>query len=208
MLEIIRTQMHTLFPRGMLLLLACALPGIMPSVARAQDSRVKQQGSVTPWDSHRAPPQLLPADPKQAANSSFPLSQANRSNTKSEIDSTGRTGNDSKSTSKKQQPQEAALPPRISPSKGVSPSGDVLSPDMPVEESAPLSGRSPEWAVLDFQAGLALLIGLVPLSMVGYGLYYIMFTRRGRLNPFGDMSSGIGPPDERTLDLLESTLSR
>lgn len=201
--------MRACCPREIFLLcLACALVRTLLSAANAQETPVSSPRSSTPWDSRRATQQLKPADAKQVTNPSVLPNRADRSAPKSAVTPKSPASSKPNSSVIDGSPPPADLP------IGGSRAGETATPAdaSPQKESprATMPSNAPLKDVggLDSRAGIAMFIGLVPLTMIGYGIYYMLFTRRGRLNPFGDMASGIGPPDERTLNLLETTLKR
>jgi len=191
--------------------------------AAAQESSAGGRSSGAPFEaSPRAPVGLKPADPKRANRPSGPASPPVPPNASSPEVPPGI-------------PRPGPRPP-VNPPAGVAQSPEATPPDTPPESSglAPSSaapaedpssspGPAPSQSaannrstpaadslrdLFESKTSLALIVGLVPLTMIGYGIYFVFFTRRGRLNPFGDMASGIGPPDQRTLNLLETTLKK
>ena len=181
---------------------------MMLAPADAQETQVNSPKSSTPWDSRRATQQLKPADAKQVTNPSVLPNRAARPDPKSAITSKSPARSEANSPDIEGRPQEAAQPLGGSAAEEAGPPSNASPRRESPRSTVPSNGTAKGWGGLDSRAGLALIIGLVPLTMIGYGIYYMLFTRRGRLNPFGDMASGIGPPDERTLNLLETTLKR
>ncbi len=58
------------------------------------------------------------------------------------------------------------------------------------------------------QAGAAGAIAVVSLLalMAGFALWFFLGTERGRTNPFGDIPSGVGPPDQTGVTWLTTTV--